>query len=199
MSPTPAEIFARYVKPPSPSAAPWPLPTYPSSIPYAYLPPKDEGLTGRDRRIRCGIGEVYDRSRNRCVRRSNWSFWGRWVLLALALGFILLLFVLFCVRSRRARRRGARPMYGTGWMAPAGGKFAPAPPQQQWGAPPGGYGMQGQPPPPPPPAYGQEHYGPPPPGPSPYAGYGPPDGGIQQPPGTYQPVYSPPTGPPPGK
>ncbi|RCI15602.1 hypothetical protein L249_3625 [Ophiocordyceps polyrhachis-furcata BCC 54312] len=130
-----------------------------------------------------------------CRRRSTWSDWGR------------------CI-ARRRRRRGAQPMYGTGWMAPPGkygdhnmnnGYYGPPPPQQL--QPYGGGG---------PPAYGQQQY----PQPTGTTGtnfhpndgyYGDPSqqqqqqyggGGVQAPPTAYQPnpgPYSPPPGPPPGK
>lgn len=57
---------------------------------------------------------------------------------------ILMRFFLYrCISSRRRRRRGLRPFYGTGWMAPP--KY-PGPPGQG----PDTY-------PPPPPAYGAPH------------------------------------------
>lgn len=67
---------------------------------------------------------------------SNWDTWGRWVALGVIVVCILLLaFLCSCYNSRRRRRRGMAPMYGTGWMAsgPPGG--------QQYGhtAPPGVY------------------------------------------------------------
>ncbi|KAM3075755.1 hypothetical protein ACMFMG_007881 [Clarireedia jacksonii] len=50
---------------------------------------------------------------------STWNSWGRWVALAvIVVAFILLAFALSCVNSRRRRRRGMAPMYGTAWMAP---------------------------------------------------------------------------------
>ncbi|KAF2397988.1 hypothetical protein EJ06DRAFT_532350 [Trichodelitschia bisporula] len=116
----------------------------------------------------------------RCSR-TGWSNWGRWVVL----GLVILVFLAFvsclCLSSRRRRRRGARPMYGTGWMAPG-----PAPPYNApnptYNPPPGGnvqyahYGNSG----PPPPDYssrpaGQGEYAPPP---------GPPPGqqtGVEMP------------------
>jgi hypothetical protein len=81
---------------------------------------------------------------------SRWNTWGRWVALAVVVvAFILLAFLfsyvpLFpspCVppltpinrryNSRRRRRRGMAPMYGTGWM---GGNWGHKPPfGQQYG------------------------------------------------------------------
>jgi len=114
-------------------------------------------------------------------------------------------------------------MYGTGWMAGGGKPGGPYPPQQQWGggyAPQQQYGMQPQYGPPkyggqenqyP---YGQENqyqYGAQQGSVNPqYTGttFQPSDGyygghnegvQLQSPPNTYQQVYSPPAGPPPGK
>ncbi|KAI9646355.1 hypothetical protein NHQ30_004345 [Ciborinia camelliae] len=70
---------------------------------------------------------------------STWGNWGRWVVLVLIIvGFVLLAFALSCLNSRRRRRQGMQPMYGTGWMA------KPPP-----------YGHYNQ--------AGAYHYGPPPP------------------------------------
>jgi len=129
--------------------------------------------------------------RETCGYYSNWDLWGRWVVVAAVLIFVVILFiVLGRMDARRRRNRGVQPMYGTGWMAPPP-KYPGGPAPQQ-----GGY----QPPAPP--------YSPPPPNAqqSQYA-YG---GGYQmqpQPPQqSYQPVYrggaemyTPPAGPPPGK
>ncbi|RDL36948.1 uncharacterized protein BP5553_04381 [Venustampulla echinocandica] len=60
--------------------------------------------------------------------RSTWNTWGRWVALAVIIVvFFLLALTLSCYNSRRRRRRGMAPMYGTGWM---GGK---PPTDQQYG------------------------------------------------------------------
>jgi len=65
---------------------------------------------------------------------STWSNWGRWV----ALGVVVVAFILLAfLFSRRRRRRGMAPMYGTGWM---GGNWANKPPAgQQYGGGPGAY------------------------------------------------------------
>jgi len=65
---------------------------------------------------------------------STWNSWGRWVALAVVVGaFIILAFLFSCYNSRRRRRRGMAPMYGTGWM---GGNWNNKPPAgQQYGAP----------------------------------------------------------------
>ncbi|KAK2679444.1 Chitin synthesis regulation, Congo red resistance, RCR protein [Fusarium oxysporum f. sp. vasinfectum] len=137
---------------------------------------------------RCSYG--WNWNGRQCVR-NNWSYWGRWVF------------------SRRRKRRGVKPVYGTGWMAakPWGnnnnhqmynygnqGGYNQGYQQNN-----GGYGA-----PPPPPAYGQQQQ-------PQYTGttFNTNDGyygqgqysGVQQPQGTYQRdgAYSPPAGPPPGK
>lgn len=80
---------------------------------------------------------------------SRWNTWGRWVALAVVVVAFILLAFLFsyvppsysfslpltpinrCYNSRRRRRRGMAPMYGTGWM---GGNWGNKPPVgQQYG------------------------------------------------------------------
>ncbi|CAM1506616.1 Fc.00g062570.m01.CDS01 [Cosmosporella sp. VM-42] len=126
-----------------------------------------------------------------CQRYGNWYYWGRWVLAAiLVVLFLIVLLSCLCI-SRRRRRRGVKPMYGTGWI---GGKFN-GPPQNNHQM----YNYGGQNPPP---AYGQQQ--------PQYTGttFNPNDGyygnqqtNVQPPIGTYQrdDVYAPPSGPPPGK
>jgi len=66
---------------------------------------------------------------------SRWDTWGRWVaLVVVVVGFILLAFLFSCYNSRRRRRRGMAPMYGTGWM---GGNWGNKHPGNQYGN--GGY------------------------------------------------------------
>jgi hypothetical protein len=49
---------------------------------------------------------------------STWSSWGRWVALVVIIAAVVLIaFMLSCIQSRRRRRLGMQPMYGTGWMA----------------------------------------------------------------------------------
>jgi len=71
---------------------------------------------------------------------SSWDNWGRWVALVVIIAaFVLIAITFSCINSRRRRRRGMAPMYGTGWMAkPYGG-----PNQQQQH-----YGQYGGPAPP---------------------------------------------------
>lgn len=158
----------------------------------------------------------------RCYR-SNWYNWGRWVVLAIAVGLFFIVFLSCLTVARRRRRRGTNPVYGTGWMAPQGAKWGTQNQHQmhnynQQGyqnyPPQGGdYQQQsygGYPPAPPPPAYGQQQQQPQ------YTGttFNTNDGyyatgatgghqqsGIQPPQGTFQreQVYTPPQGPPPGK
>ncbi|PFH55514.1 hypothetical protein XA68_18128 [Ophiocordyceps unilateralis] len=141
-----------------------------------------------------------------CRRRNRWFDWGRWAFLGLILIGFLIVFFLFACIARRRRRRGAQPMYGTGWMAP-NGKYGGQDGNYN-GQPQQGYGQPGFAPPPPP-AYGQPQY----PQPTGTTGtnFHPNDGyygdasqqyGVQHPPTAYQPnsgPYSPPPGPPPGK
>ncbi|TWU71169.1 hypothetical protein ED733_002924 [Metarhizium rileyi] len=147
----------------------------------------------------------------RCNNR--WSSWGRWVVLAGVLLLVFLVLLTCACTARRRRRRGNTPMYGTGWMAPAGKHdagqqhnmngynqaYQPDYNQQQqpgYGQPPQGYYNT-------PPPYGQpqapQNTG---------TTFNPNDGyyghqqyGVQPPPNTYQPEggYAPPAGPPPGK
>ncbi|KAL7792944.1 hypothetical protein V8C37DRAFT_379600 [Trichoderma ceciliae] len=170
----------------------------------------------------CGFGFFFDG--NQCRRKSGWFFWGRWVLAGIAVVFaLILLFSCFYI-SRRNRRRGVQPMYGTGWLSgitpgrPSGSNKYNTPhelnnyqsannqggySQQQplYGQGDGGYAS--------PPPYVQPPYGQPPVGNqttgttfNPNDGYatGQQQYGVQQPQSAYQPSgYQPPAGPPPGK
>ncbi|KAJ4268197.1 hypothetical protein NW762_002259 [Fusarium torreyae] len=167
-----------------------------------------EDIFARDY-YRCRYGYSYNGS---YCTRNNWSYWGRWVLAGIVI-FFFLLFFMCCLISRRRRSRGAKPVYGTGWMAakPWGGnnnnhqmynygnQGGYNQGYNQGGYQNGGYGA-----PPPPPAYGQQQQ-------PQYTGttFNSNDGyygqnqyaGVQAPQGTYQRdgTYSPPAGPPPGK
>lgn len=120
--------------------------------------------------------------RYRCYS-SGWSNWGRWIIVGVIILFFFLFLLCVCLTTRRRRRRGARPFYGTGWMAQG------VQPQQ-------GY-SQG----PPPPQYGApQQYNQ---GPNQESGYAPPmpdtpkpvyGGGQNQ----YE-MYNPPPGPPPNR
>lgn len=173
-----------------------------------------EDLFTRD--YRCGSGQYY---RNGYCYRNRWNSWGRWLVAALAVGLFFLVIVSCLTLSRRRRRRGVQPMYGTGWMAGGGPqKFGNHQngqqmhnynynPNQQGGDFQQQQAYGGYPPAPPPPAYGQQQQQPQ------YTGttFNTNDGyygnqnqqqsGVQPPQGTYQreEVYSPPQGPPPGK
>ncbi|WYZ34702.1 hypothetical protein EsH8_I_000978 [Colletotrichum jinshuiense] len=158
----------------------------------------------------CSSGQIY--RNGGCYERGSWYWWGRWVLAAVVVGIALLILILLgCMNSRRRRKRGVQPFYGTGWMSNNNNKHnqgtyaynQPYNGQQQ------GYG--GYPPQPqgayqaPPPAYGQAQQQPQ------YTGttFNPNDGyygghnegiHLQQPQNAYQrDVYTPPAGPPPGK
>lgn len=80
---------------------------------------------------------------------SSWTWYGRWVFAGIVVFVVLLIFIIWaCVNSRRRRRRGVAPLYGTGWMAPAPGNqynnphaYNQAPPA--YGAP-QSYPMQNQ-------------------------------------------------------
>ncbi|KAK2754370.1 hypothetical protein FQN54_007014 [Arachnomyces sp. PD_36] len=130
---------------------------------------------------------------NRYENCSGWSYWGRWVVLAVIIALAFLGFFLWaCYSSRRRRRMGLHPLRGTGW---AGRNVQPLPQyQQQYYDPNGGT----YPPPPqyqgPSPAYMNQN-------PSYYGGQ---QQGVelQQPQNAYhggQNVYAPPPGPPPAK
>ncbi|KAJ4297238.1 hypothetical protein N0V88_004156 [Collariella sp. IMI 366227] len=85
----------------------------------------------------CGSG-AYRANNGLCYSYSGWYWWGRWVLAGLAVLFFFLVLALLFRNSRRRRRHGARPMYGTGWMAPPP-PYQPPPPQYAQQDPNGGY------------------------------------------------------------
>lgn len=148
-----------------------------------------------NRAFGCPTGYYY--SNGRCYRRSGWYYWGRWVVAGVIIFLVIFLCAtMACINSRRRRKRGLNPMYGTGWMAPNSKYGGPHPPNQQWAS---GYGNNAPPPPPyggpPQQQYGGSPYGQPPPQ---NADFGQTEG-VQQPPNAYHGVYSPPPGPPPGQ
>ncbi|KAI0383779.1 chitin synthesis regulation, resistance to congo red-domain-containing protein [Hypomontagnella monticulosa] len=50
---------------------------------------------------------------------SAWNWYGRWIFAAVVIVLVLAIFLIWaCINSRRRRRAGLQPMYGTGWMAP---------------------------------------------------------------------------------
>ncbi|KAI8965923.1 chitin synthesis regulation, resistance to congo red-domain-containing protein [Daldinia sp. FL1419] len=151
------------------------------------------GLTKRD--AYCRNGEYY--RYGRCY--SGWYWYGRWIFAAIVIVLIIvLLFVMVCVNSRRRKRRGLQPMYGTGWMAGNSGAnnnqyysnqqgYANPPPA--YGAPPGqSFPMQNQ--------YTGTTF-------SPNDGYYGQHEGVQPPKNVYnnnnKDDYAPPAGPPPGR
>ncbi|KAL7629289.1 hypothetical protein AAE478_000809 [Parahypoxylon ruwenzoriense] len=85
---------------------------------------------------------------------SAWDWYGRWIFAAVIIALIIAIFLIWaCVNSRRRRRQGLQPMYGTGWMAGnpgAGNAYYNNPqgynhPPPAYGAPPGqSYPMQNQ-------------------------------------------------------
>jgi len=82
-----------------------------------------------EKRYYCN-GYYYD---NNC-NYSTWDNWGRWVALAVIVVVVLLLAFLFsCFNTRRRRRLGLAPMYGTGWMPYTGNKPNGAYPQNGGG------------------------------------------------------------------
>ncbi|KAJ5101626.1 hypothetical protein NUU61_003848 [Penicillium alfredii] len=77
-------------------------------------------------RYYCGYGYSND------CRGSSWNEWGRWVAFAVIVGVAFIIFFGFaCFNARRRRRHGARPITGTGWMAPPPGPPPPGQPQYQ--------------------------------------------------------------------
>jgi hypothetical protein len=47
-----------------------------------------------------------------------WDYYGRWIFMGVVVAIgIFIFFIWACINSRRRRRHGLRPMYGTGWMA----------------------------------------------------------------------------------
>lgn len=159
----------------------------------------------------CPSGTYLNRYGN-CVS-SGWVNYGRWVLAAIVIIVFIALFVIWsCISNRRRRRRGMRPMYGTGWVP---GNYAynnnnqGQQPQYNQGGWFGGFGHKNhnQPPPPqytPAPPQGQQYTGQTFDSNDGYYGHHQNDVPLQQPTGTYyprggEPVYEPPAGPPPAK
>ncbi|KAL2023219.1 hypothetical protein VTK56DRAFT_3342 [Thermocarpiscus australiensis] len=92
------------------------------------MPPLIDQAVGLVKRADgCGVGR-YRGPDGFCYSYSSWNWWGRWVLTGLAILFFLIVLALLFRNSRRRRRNGLRPMYGTGWMAPPQ-YYQPPPPQ----------------------------------------------------------------------
>ncbi|ORY04272.1 chitin synthesis regulation, congo red resistance, RCR protein, partial [Clohesyomyces aquaticus] len=129
--------------------------------------------------------------------QSAWNDWVRWVVLAvIIIGFFLLFVLCSCITARRRRKAGRNPFYGTGWAARPGQPGAQPYYNNQ-------YAQPNQPAPPYTPQPQSSYYG---------ANqgyyqqqpYGQQQGVELQPPQAAHPrggddVYSPPSGPPPGK
>lgn len=127
---------------------------------------------------------------------SAWSWYGRWIFAAVVIVLVLAIFLLWaCINSRRRRRQGLQPMYGTGWMA-----GHPGPTNNAYYGNTPGYNN-------PPPAYGQSY-----PMDNQYTGttfspndgyYGQHEGLVQPPKNVYNSNnkndYAPPEGPPPNR
>ncbi|KAI5862144.1 chitin synthesis regulation, resistance to congo red-domain-containing protein [Durotheca rogersii] len=105
----------------------------------------DPGTTADlTKRYPCRDGEYL--RQGRCY--TAWSWYGRWIFAGIVIFLIIAVFVLWaCVNSRRRRRQGLQPMYGTGWMAGSGPPGGNAYNNPQGYNPPQGYSH-------PPPAYG---------------------------------------------
>lgn len=166
----------------------------------------------------CDDDDEYVDRYGRC-RTSGWDYYGRWILAAVVIVFFVALFFTWsCIRNRRRRRQGLRPMYGTGWMPAQGGhnnhnNNIPhgQQPQYNHGGWLGGFGHKTnsnhQPPPPqytPAPVQGQQSTGQTFNSNDGYYGHHQNDVPLQQPTGSYyprggEPVYEPPAGPPPAK
>ncbi|KAI1416075.1 chitin synthesis regulation, resistance to congo red-domain-containing protein [Hypoxylon sp. FL1857] len=96
-----------------------------------------------DKRQRYCDNGYFDRYGN-CY--SAWNWYGRWIFAAVVIVLVLAIFFLWaCINSRRRRRQGQQPMYGTGWMAGNQG-----PTNNAYYGNPQGYNN-------PPPAYGQSY------------------------------------------
>ncbi|KAB5563481.1 hypothetical protein GE09DRAFT_785437 [Coniochaeta sp. 2T2.1] len=165
------------------------------------------GLNGLVARLigTCPSGYYY--RNGYCYRNSGWSYWGRWVFAGIVVAFIVgALVLLGCVNSRRRRKRGLAPRYGTGWMAPANkfgpgnnNNYVPPPPQYTPQYNMGNYPPQGQQQQP---QYTGQTF-------NSNEGYYGQQEGVAAPPQAYygqqqrgvggENVYSPPAGPPPGK
>ncbi|TGJ84822.1 hypothetical protein E0Z10_g3897 [Xylaria hypoxylon] len=138
------------------------------------------------KRVSCPSGSYYDRYYDRCVRGSTWYWYGRWIFAAVVIVlFFLIFFSWACLNSRRRRRQGARPMYGTGWMAPP--PYAPNNPQAYNQPPPPAYGVPAQ-------SYPMDNRYQPTDG-----QYGQQANGVEPPKHVYGGDYAPPSGPPPNR
>ncbi|KAJ2988935.1 hypothetical protein NUW58_g3721 [Xylaria curta] len=134
----------------------------------------------------CPYSYYYDSSRDLCVRGNGWYWYGRWIFAAVIIGlFFIIFFTWACLNSRRRRRQGQAPMYGTGWMAPQNQYYQNPP--QAYNQPPPAYGAPAQ-------SYPMDNR---------YqttdGHYGQQSSGIEPPKNVYSGDYAPPSGPPPNK
>ncbi|KAI3329307.1 chitin synthesis regulation, resistance to congo red-domain-containing protein [Xylariaceae sp. AK1471] len=139
-----------------------------------------------NKRYNCPSGYYYS-NYNGCVYGGPWYWYGRWIFAAVVIALFFLIFFLWaCVNSRRRRRQGARPLYGTGWMAANNGQNYNNP--QGYNQPPPAYGAPAQ-------SYPMDNR---------YqttdgGHYGHQASGVEPPKNVYTGDYAPPAGPPPGK
>ncbi|KAI1433010.1 chitin synthesis regulation, resistance to congo red-domain-containing protein [Xylaria sp. CBS 124048] len=153
-------------------------------------PVLDQVSSALQKRFGCPVGSHFDGFR--CVRDSTWHWYGRWILAAIVLGlFFVFIFLYACLKSRRRRRQGMRPMYGTGWMAPNNGQYHNNGPQASYNdayrQPPPAYGAPGQ-------AYPMNNQFQNTP-----SNYNQQASGVEPPKNVYTGDYAPPAGPPPNK
>jgi len=64
-----------------------------------------------------GNNICYDSYGNAYYCRSGWNNWGRWALLGILIGAAFFFFFIVSCISARRRKRGVRPLYGTGWAS----------------------------------------------------------------------------------
>ncbi|KAI8635169.1 chitin synthesis regulation, resistance to congo red-domain-containing protein [Xylariaceae sp. FL1651] len=149
-------------------------------------PVLDQAASLLQTRVICSDGQYY--YNGSCRYGDTWYWYGRWIFAAVLIGLVLIIFFAWaCINSRRRRRRGINPMYGTGWMAPNNGNQYYNNPQA-YRQPPPAYGA------PPDQSYPMTNQ------------YQTTDGhynqqstGVEPPKHVYGGDYAPPAGPPPGR
>jgi len=66
----------------------------------------------------CNNDNINNDGNNNGCFDDNWGNWGRWILLVIVIVFFVFVALSFsCINSRRRRRAGLHPRYGTGWAA----------------------------------------------------------------------------------